>query len=145
MRGAWEGPIEDDDFDPRRAYLEAAVTATKLPVETIEELFERLRKHIPDIQAKSTHDAAHGVRKVGIVCGSGGSMLGLVASRGCDAMLTGEATYHQCLEAESRGIAMLLIGHHASESFAMNRLAQHLQADLKEVLVCTSERETSHF
>ena len=40
MRGAWEGPIEDDDFDPRRAYLEAAVTATKLPVETIEELFE---------------------------------------------------------------------------------------------------------
>ena len=40
MRGAWEGPIEDDDFDPRRAYLEAAVTATKLPEETIEELFE---------------------------------------------------------------------------------------------------------
>ena len=60
-------------------------------------------------------------------------------------MLTGEATYHQCLEAESRGIAMLLIGHHASESFAMNRLAQHLQADLKEVLVCTSEREMSNF
>lgn len=40
MRGAWEGPIEDDDFDPERAYLEAAVTATKLPEETIKELFE---------------------------------------------------------------------------------------------------------
>lgn len=112
---------------------------------TIEELFERLRQHIPNIQAKSTHDATHGVRKVGIVCGSGGSMLGLVASRGCDAMLTGEATYHQCLEAESRGIAMLLIGHYASESFAMNRLAQHLQADLKEMLICKSEQETSNF
>jgi Kef-type K+ transport system membrane component KefB len=40
MRGAWQGPIEDVNFDPDRAYLEAAVTATKLPEETIQELFQ---------------------------------------------------------------------------------------------------------
>jgi Kef-type K+ transport system membrane component KefB len=40
MRGAWEGPIEDEEFDSDRSYLEAAVAATKLPEETIQELFE---------------------------------------------------------------------------------------------------------
>ena len=60
-------------------------------------------------------------------------------------MLTGEATYHQCLEAESIGIAMLMIGHHASESFAMKNLAVQLQAALPEIQVTTSQLEMSRF
>ena len=60
-------------------------------------------------------------------------------------MLTGEATYHQCLEAESLGIALLMIGHHASESFAMKDLALQLQALLPNLQVTTSHLETSLF
>ena len=112
---------------------------------SIDSVMERIRVTIPAIQSRHTHAADHRISKVGIVCGSGGSMLALVARRGCDAMLTGEATYHQCLEAESLGIAMLMVGHHASESFAMKDLAVQLQALLPELHVMTSKLETSHF
>lgn len=112
---------------------------------SIESVMERIRATIPTIQSRHTHVADHLISKIGIVCGSGGSMLSQVARRGCDAMLTGEATYHQCLEAESLGIAMLMIGHHASESFAMKNLASQLQALLPGLHVTTSKLETSQF
>jgi len=112
---------------------------------TIAGVLERILAAIPTVQVRHTHAANRILSKIGIVCGSGGSMLLLVVRRGCDAMLTGEATYHQCLEAESLGIAMLMIGHHASESFAMKNLASQLQAVLPEIHVTTSQLEMSLF
>lgn len=112
---------------------------------SIDTLMERIKVAIPTIRSRHTHGTDHCVSKIGIVCGSGGSMLALVARRGCDAMLTGEATFHQCLEAESLGIALLMIGHHASESFAMKDLASQLQALLPNLQVTTSHLETSLF
>ena len=112
---------------------------------SIDSVMERIRVAIPMIRSRHTHGTDHRIIKMGIVCGSGGSMLGLLARRGCDAMLTGEATYHQCLEAESLGIALLMIGHHASESFAMKDLASQLQSLLPHLQVTTSQLETSLF
>ena len=112
---------------------------------TIGDLIRRIQSSIPSIQPRQTHSLDHAISKVGIVCGSGGGLLGLVASRSCDAMLTGEATYHQCLEAESRGVAMIMIGHHASEAFAMKTLAVQLQSRLSTTRVFCSQREESCF
>ena len=112
---------------------------------SIADILNLIRQKIPKIQARHTHSEDHCVSKVGIICGSGGSMLALAARRGCDAMLTGEATYHQCIEAESLGIAMLMIGHHASESFAMKELASQLQLLTPELRVTASEIEDSPF
>ncbi len=112
---------------------------------SIAEIISRIRLKIPNIQSRHTYAVDHCVSKVGIICGSGGSMLSLAARRGCDVMLTGEATYHQCLEAESLGMAMLLIGHHSSESFAMKELAAQLQSLTPELRVTTSELEDSLF
>lgn len=116
--------------------------STPLPIDTV---MQQIKVAIPTIRSRHTHGTDHCISKIGIVCGSGGSMLALVARRGCDAMLTGEATYHQCLEAESLGIAILMIGHHASESFAMKDLALQLQALLPNLQVTTSQLETSLF
>ncbi len=112
---------------------------------SIEGVLERLRVAIPTIYGRHTHGRDHCITRMGIVCGSGGSMLSLIAKRNCDAMLTGEATYHQCLEAESLNIAILMMGHHASESFAMNDLAVQLQVLLPELRVIASKREGSQF
>ncbi len=112
---------------------------------SINNVFHCIRMGIPELKERHTHDVNHSVSKIGIVCGSGGSMLSLVARRGCDAMLTGEATYHQCLEAESLGIAMLMLGHHASESFAMETLASQLQAIVPELHIVASQVEESRF
>ena len=112
---------------------------------TIGSVMERIRVALPMIRCRHTHGTDHRISKIGIVCGSGGSMLGLLARRGCDAMLTGETTYHQCLEAESLGIAVLMIGHHASESFAIKDLALQLQSLLPHLQVTTSQLEASLF
>jgi len=112
---------------------------------TVVQVMERIRVDIPNIQPRHTHSASLSISSIGIICGSGGSMLPLVARRGCDAMLTGEATYHQCLEAESLSIALLMIGHHASESFAMKELALQLQTLIPELRVIASQLEESHF
>lgn len=63
------------------------------------------------------------VQKVAIACGSGGSFLHAASARGCRALITGEATFHTCLEAESLGMALILLGHYASERFAMEQMA----------------------
>jgi len=112
---------------------------------SIEDLMRRLQVAIPELRARHTHSKDHPVSRIGIVCGSGGSMLPVVARRGCNAMLTGEATYHQCLEAESLGVAMLLMGHHASEFFAMKSMAEQLLAQLPTLSVSSSQTESSGF
>jgi Kef-type K+ transport system membrane component KefB len=40
MRGAWEGPLEDSDYDTTEAYRVAASAAARLPLIVVDELFE---------------------------------------------------------------------------------------------------------
>lgn len=81
------------------------------------------------------------VRKVGVACGSGGSFVAAARDGGCDVLLTGEATLHTCLEAEARGLALGLLGHHASEHFAMRRLGEQLAACLPGIEYSESEAD----
>ncbi len=56
-------------------------------------------------------------------------------------MITGEATFHVCLEAESRGIGLGLLGHYFSERFAMERLAESLGQELPDLAIWPSKNE----
>lgn len=67
------------------------------------------------------------VNRVGIACGSGGSFISQARRRGCDTFVTGEATFHGCLEAKAAGISLVLMGHYASERFAVEQLADELR------------------
>ncbi len=107
-------------------------------------LIDRLAAELPITNPRCTQDTVS-ISKIGIVCGSGGSMLSQVARRGCDAMLTGEATYHQCLEAQALGIVMILIGHHASEFFAMQTMTSRLKRQFDSLAIWTSTTESSQF
>lgn len=112
---------------------------------SLEHIRERLARHLPEMQWRCTQESNHSIRSMGIMCGSGGSLIAAAKSEGCDALLTGEATYHQCLEAEASGIALLLIGHFASEAFAMKKLATMIAASFPNLLVQASARERSTF
>jgi dinuclear metal center YbgI/SA1388 family protein len=105
------------------------------------EIWKLLKDSIPEIQARSTEQGD----RVGIICGSGASLLHLGQKNQCDAFLTGEATYHQALEAQASGLSMLLMGHFASERFAMKSLAQLLQEHLPDVQCMPSKSEHSDF
>jgi putative NIF3 family GTP cyclohydrolase 1 type 2 len=77
---------------------------------------------------------------VGIVCGSGGDSLGVVQLAGCTTFVTGEIKLHQALEARAGGLAVIAVGHHASERFSMDVLAQRLAAALPG-LSCWASRD----
>ena len=57
-------------------------------------------------------------------------------------MVVGEARFHTCLEAEARGIALLLPGHFASERFALECLADVLSEQFPQLKIWPSRRET---
>lgn len=78
---------------------------------------------------------------VGIGCGSGGSFLEPALRAGCQLLVTGEATFHTCLEAEANGVALLLPGHYASERFAVERLAAVLAQQFPKLTIWPSQRE----
>ena len=82
------------------------------------------------------------VSKVGVACGSGGSFVAAAHRRGCTLLVTGEATFHQCLEAESLGMTLGLLGHYHSERFAMETLAEGLSSQFPELSIWPSERES---
>jgi len=63
------------------------------------------------------------VQRVGVACGSAAEFLADATRHGCDVFITGEARFHSCLEARQKGIAMILVGHYASERFACEHLA----------------------
>ena len=102
---------------------------------------QQVSRAIPHCRMRGV-DSAKSISTVAIACGSGGSLLEAAVRLGCDLFLTGEATYHACLEAESSGVSMLLIGHFASEHFAMVELADRIRRGFPEVECWCSESES---
>jgi dinuclear metal center YbgI/SA1388 family protein len=131
--------------DPMERELGCGVIGEFAKPVRIDDLVERLGVSIRGMSVRCTDSGERLVNRIGIVCGSGGSMLSKAAGERCDLFLTGEATYHQCLEAEARGVAMLMIGHFASEAFSMRKLADLLARAFPQLDVGASESESSVF
>jgi dinuclear metal center YbgI/SA1388 family protein len=81
------------------------------------------------------------VARVAVACGSGGSLLEAAIDQGADALVTGEATFHNLLAARGAGVAVVLTGHYASERFALERLAEHLGSEMPTLQVWASRDE----
>jgi dinuclear metal center YbgI/SA1388 family protein len=83
------------------------------------------------------------IRRVAVACGSAGEFLQQAIDRNCDCFVTGETRFHTCLAAEADDIALLLVGHYASERFAVEQLAELLAGQLPDLKVwgSTAERD----
>jgi dinuclear metal center YbgI/SA1388 family protein len=81
------------------------------------------------------------IERVAVACGSAGSFLEAAGRHACDLLVTGETTFHTCLEAEATDIALLLPGHYASERFAVEVLADVLAKQFADVEVWASRDE----
>lgn len=80
-------------------------------------------KAIFDLPAVEAVPIARPVRKVAIGCGSAAEFLPDAVRAGCDVFVTGEARFHAAVEARALGIGLVLLGHYASERFAVEELA----------------------
>ena len=81
------------------------------------------------------------IERVGIACGSAAEFLSDAVACGCQALLTGEARFHACLEAQDAGVGMILPGHYATERPAMESLAERLTQRFPELHVRASDVE----
>lgn len=113
--------------------------------ETLGGLAERAKAALAAATVRIVGDAEREIRKAAVACGSGGSFLDAARRRGCDCLVTGEANFHACLEAEATGVGLILVGHFASERFAMERLAATMADEFSGVEVWASEREKDPF
>jgi dinuclear metal center YbgI/SA1388 family protein len=81
------------------------------------------------------------VRRVAVVCGAGGSLLGDVRRAEADGFLTGEMRFHDQLAAEAAGVVTVLAGHYATERPGVEMLAERLQKAFPTTRVWASRRE----
>lgn len=117
----------------RWGYLPSAMTLSEL----IECVKPRLR--VSTVQYVGSLDRR--ITKLGIACGAAAEFLRDAAQLGCEALLTGEARFHSCLEAEANNIALILPGHYATERPAMEQLADVLRSRFAELIVQPSNSE----
>jgi len=86
-------------------------------------------------------DPARVVTRVAICCGAGDDFLEDADRAGADVLLTGEAKYHRALEAETRGLGLVVAGHHATERPGVEELADRIDAEFSHVQAWASQRE----
>lgn len=94
---------------------------------------------IDGLHAVGPDDAV--ISSVGVTCGSGGSFLEHAIRQDLDLLITGEASFHTCLEAQASGVHLLLVGHFASERFAVESLAGVLARQFPKLTVWASQQE----
>lgn len=75
-------------------------------------------------------DLMRRITRIAVCGGSGGSLVKDAAENGADLLITGDVKYHAAKDAELYGIAVMDIGHFASESIVLPVLA----AIIKEAL-----------
>jgi dinuclear metal center YbgI/SA1388 family protein len=110
---------------------------------TVRVLAARLKEklNVPTIEFVGDPDTT--VDKIGVACGSAGEFLGAARQKGCQLFVTGETSFHTCLEAEATDIGLLLLGHYASERFALDSLASELRKHFADLEIWASQTEQS--
>lgn len=108
---------------------------------TLRDLADRTKEFLNLDSVRIVGRDDNSASRVAIACGSGGSFLDAAIAAECDALVTGEASFHTCLEAEARNVGLILAGHFASERFALLSLADYLTDQLSTVTVWASRAE----
>ncbi len=70
------------------------------------------------------------LRRVAIVSGGAGRLVGEAADEGADLLLTGEGSHDTFFVAEERGVSIVYAGHYATESLGVRALQAHVEERL---------------
>jgi len=108
---------------------------------SLAELNRLIRDRLKQPHIQSVGDPSKRIESVGIACGAAAEFLRDAHRAGCQALLTGEARFHACLEARELGMAMILPGHYATERPAMETLATRLCSQFPGLIATASEKE----
>lgn len=132
-------PLLPTDADPE---LGAGRVGSLPTPASVERLGALVKEKLAAESLRLVAEPGREVQRVAVACGSGGSFISAAVAAGADALLTGEATFHNCLAARSAGLALLLPGHYASERFAVERLADWLGGEFAGLTAWASKNES---
>jgi len=104
-------------------------------------LAARVRQFLRIGRIQAVGDTGRIAENVAVACGSAGEFLAPAHAAGCQLLVTGEVRFHTCLEAEGIGMALLVVGHFASERFAVEVLAEVLAKQFPSASVWASKHE----
>jgi dinuclear metal center YbgI/SA1388 family protein len=79
------------------------------------------------------NSTGNNIKKVAFCSGSGGDLWGLAKSCGADALLTGEAKYHEFLDANFNNITIFACGHFETEIVVVDTLKEKLEKAFKNI------------
>lgn len=111
------------------------------PPLALDELAGRVKEQLHAGPVQVVGDRARRVERLALACGAGGEFLTDAVNARADALLTGEARFHDYLAAQAEGLALVLPGHYATERFGVEELADRLQQQWPAVTVWASRRE----
>ena len=134
-------PLVPDPSTPANG-LDGSGRCGRVADATLDQVMRQAAQFLKLSRLRYVGDPHTTVTKIALACGSGGSFLDAAKRKGCDVLLTGEANFHGCLEAQAVGIGLVLVGHYASERFAMEQLAEHLSSQHAELSVWASRDES---
>lgn len=134
-----EPPIEIYQLQPRPQRDTGAGRRVVLdqPV-AIEELAGRVKQRLGVehvFVAEPQLDRRKDYRNVGVCVGAGGSLVDDAAAQGCHVFITGEMRHHAVLDAQARGLAVILAGHTNTERGYLPTLKSRLADGLPHVKI----------
>lgn len=109
----------------RVGFLPRPLSPYELAVEVSEQLDCKLR----------WCDGGRPVETVAVCGGSGGNLAAEISEMGIDALITGDANYHNFLDAADSGLTLIAAGHFETEYPAVPVLAERLQDRFPDVVV----------
>ncbi len=118
---------------------------------TLDGLVDRLQNLFGEIGIRVIGERETRVRKVALCTGSGSGLMKLALARGAGAYITGDVKYHDAQWAGEVGLAVVDIGHFASERPIVEPLAAYLRDCSKrdgyrmDVVVSNRERDPFRF
>ena len=131
-------PIEPDAETPLAGFGRMGSAAAG---DTVADVARRAAERLGARHVQVVGAADRPAGRVGIVCGSGGGAVAAVRRGGCATLLTGEIKLHEATEARAAGLAVIAVGHHASEQFSMPVLARRLVAAVPGLAAWASRDE----
>ena len=79
------------------------------------------------------NSTGNNIKKVAFCSGSGGDLFALAKECGADALLTGEAKYHEFLDASFNNITIFACGHFETEIIVIDTLKEKLEKEFKNI------------
>lgn len=103
---------------------------------SLAQLGELVKKQfdLPFVTVYGLEQIGEPINRIAVSPGSGGSMIGFAQAAGVQALITGDISHHEGIDAVANGLAVLDAGHYGLEHIFIDFMRDYLQAQYGDAL-----------